>query len=212
MTEARPDSSLLQAAGKLRDYLIIVIRHRLPFLYPLLEGGNNLYCSIRFGGFKGGLRRRAWEGSQPGGSLRVLGEDDAPALVALIEGGSEQSRSLFTPHQIDENTFRQLIRAPYYLAVGYHLGGELAGYAFLKLYFPKKAFAGYFVADNQQGKGIGKQLFRVIREIAGEAGFDLYTHVKEENIASMRISPGYVVHQRIPGGYLVLKHIYRKEP
>lgn len=129
-----------------------------------------------------------------------------PQLVGLIQNASVTSQTFFQPHTIDEITFRQLLQAPYYLAIGYFCATELVGYVFVRLYYPKKAFAGYLVSDSYQGKGIGKHLFRVIKSIIHDAGFDLYTYVKEDNLASIRISSDFVVDQEIPGGYLVLKH------
>lgn len=206
MTEAPRPYSPLQAAARVRDFLIIMIRHKLPLLYALLDWGNRAYGELFFRGFKRSLARSAWEGKRPGEAVRVLGEGDIPELLAMLRAASEPSRTLFQPHEIGESTFRGLLRAPYYLAVGYFIEGGLSGYAFLRLYFPRKAFAGYFVADSQQGKGIGKHLFNVLREIVGGTSFDLYTYNKEENLASIRVSSGYAIEQRMPGGYLVLKH------
>lgn len=206
MTDAARPYAPLAAAARLRDYLIIMIRFKFPFLYTLLDWGNNVYGKLFFRRFKRTLHRTSWEGRRPAEEMRVLGEGDIPALLAIIEAASECSRGLFRPHEISAKTFRELMRAPYYLAVGYFIDGELSGYAFLRLYFPKKAFAGYFVADAQQGKGIGKRLFNVLKEIVGGTSFDLYTCNKEENLASINVSTDFTIEQRMPGGYLVLKH------
>jgi GNAT superfamily N-acetyltransferase len=206
MTDGTQSTGWLKRIEKFRDFLIIMIRHRLPMLYSLLSTLNNLYCRVFFRYFKNNFVHREWEGVRPGDTVRVLAVQHAPQLVALIQSASEASKSFFQPHAIDKTTFSQLLQAPYYLAVGYFCATELVGYVFIRLYYPKKAFAGYFVSDLQQGKGIGKHLFKIIKAIARESGFDLYTYVKKNNLASIHISSDFVVEQNIPGGYLVLKH------
>ena len=206
MTEMNQYISWVHSIGKVRDFLIIMIRHKVPLLYAFLDFVNRLYGSIVFRGFKRSLLKDSWEGVRLGDTVRILTENDIQALIEIINGASEKSKELFKPHAITDKTFRQLMRAPYYLAVGYYLSGKLAGYAFLRLYFPRKAFAGYFVADKHQGKGIGKHLFNILKSIASETTFALYTYNKEENLASIHVSPDFTVEQRMPGGYLVLKH------
>jgi hypothetical protein len=211
MIEKNPHFSWLDHIGKARDLLIIIIRHKLPFLYAFLDLVNKIYGHIFFRGFKKAIKRNSWEGLHTEDTVKVITENDVSQLVTLVQSASEKSRNLFNPHEISEDNFRQLIRAPYYIAIGYFTSGNLTGYAFIKLYFPRKAFAGYFVADTQQGKGIGKHLFKILQSIANETSFELYTHVKEENLASIRVSSDYVIQQKIPGGYLVLKHIADKK-
>jgi L-amino acid N-acyltransferase YncA len=127
--------------------------------------------------------------------------------MTLVTSGSRRSQQLFTPHEMTAKVFRRLLNASYYLAIGYRRSGQLAGYAFIHLYFPRRAFAGYFVTDAFQGMGIGKHLFGILRQIAGANKIPLYTYVHEDNQASVRISPDYVIEQRVPGGFLVLRHL-----
>jgi len=210
MSDGTQPTGWLKDIGKFRDFLIIMIRHRLPVLYALLSSLNNLYCRFSFRQFKNNLARFEWEGIRPDDAVSVLTVQHAPQLVGLIQNASATSQSFFQPHTIDEITFRQLLQAPYYLAIGYFYATELVGYVFVRLYYPKKAFAGYLVADSYQGKGIGKHLFGVIKSITHDAGFDLYTYVKEDNPASIHISSDFVVDQKIPGGCLVLKHVNKR--
>ena len=48
--------------------------------------------------------------------------------------------------------------------------------------------------------------------VAAETTFTLYTCNKEENLPSIRVSSDFVVEQKLPGGYLILRHaVPRKE-
>jgi GNAT superfamily N-acetyltransferase len=187
-----------------------MIRHKLPFLYAILDLLNKIYGHIFFRGFKRSLSQHTWEGVHPNDTVEILTERDIPLLLSLTLNASEESKSFFKPHAMTDKTFLRLMRAPYYIAVGYKKSGELVGYAFLRLYFPEKAFAGYFVSDIHQGKGIGKYLFRIIKSISNETAFALYTYVKEDNHASMHVSSDFIIEQRMPGGYLLLKHVDKK--
>lgn len=212
MTEKRSCISWVHHIGKVRDFLIIMIRQNFPFLYAFLDSMNNIYGHIFFRGFKKSLKRHSWEGIYPGDTVEIITENDVARLVALIQSASEKSKSLFNPHAINEDTFKQMIRAPYYLAIGYYISGELSGYAFLKLYFPWKAFAGYYVADAHQRKGIGTHLFKILKSVISETTLTLYTFVKEENFASIHVSSDFIIEQKMPGGYMVLKHLVNKKP
>jgi hypothetical protein len=212
VTENKQHISWIRPLGKVRDFLIIMIRHKLPFLYRFLDLVNNIYGQIFFRSFKRSLSQYAWEGLKPSDMVEILTEKDIPRLLALIRSASEESKRFFKPHAIAENTFSRLMRAPYYLAVGYKVSGDIVGYAFLHLYFPGKAFAGYFVTDANQGKGIGKHLFKILNDITNKTKFPLYTYVKEENLASIRVSSDFIVEQRVPGGYLMIQHTRNNEP
>jgi len=189
-----------------RDFSIIMIRHKLPFLYLLLELLNEIYGHIFFRDFKRSLSQHVWKGIHPNERVDILTAKDIPMLLSLFRSTPDESTNLFRPHALTEKRFQQLMRAPNYLAVGYCVAGELVGYAFLRLYFPKKAFAGYFVKYAHRRKGIGKFLFGVIKNISRETSFALYTYVKEENYASIRVSSDFIVEQRMPGAYLLLRH------
>lgn len=210
MIEKERHIAWIAAIGRLLDFCIIMIRHKLPYLYTVLDLMNATYGHIFFRRFKWSLSQRTWEGIYPNDTVAILTENDISRLLSLIRSATEESKSLFKPHAMTEKTLLRLMCAPYYLAVGYQISGELVGYAFLRLYFPKKAFAGYFVSDIHQGKGIGKHLFRIIKRISSETAFALYTYVKEENRASMSVSSHFIIEQRMPCGYLLLKHVNKK--
>ena len=99
---------------------------------------------------------------------------------------NEEFDKFFKPHSFDERTFRRLMGNGSYLFVGAYDGDSLVAYSFVRLFVNKLAFRGYIVDSNYQGKGISKQMGKIMTDIADEIGFRSFATISKENVASLQ--------------------------
>jgi len=106
---------------------------------------------------------------------RPLRAGDGPKLQAFNAGLSPQSRGFFLPNAYDVASVARMIeRAESGMDLTYILlaGEEVAAYFFLWEYADAIPILGIGIADAWQGRGLGKQLMRILIDDAREAGRD----------------------------------------
>lgn len=112
---------------------------------------------------------------------RRLRAGDGPKLQAFNAGLSPQSRGFFLPHAYDDATVARMIeRAEQGLDLTYIVlaGEEMVAYFFLWEWQDPIPILGIGIADAYQGRGLGKQLMRILIDDAravGRDGIDLTT-------------------------------------
>jgi len=106
---------------------------------------------------------------------RRLLAGDGPKLQAFNAGLSERSRGFFLPHAYDDATVARMIeRAERGTDLTYIVaaGEEAVAYFFLWEYADPIPILGIGIADAWQGRGMGKQLMRILIDDARQAGRD----------------------------------------
>ena len=155
--------------------------------------------------------------------LRLVREDDAPAVLALFQQLSERSlyyRFMMVPH-LDLPQVQRLLavddRSQVLLIA--ERGGAPCGVAG---YYPdqrsaERAEVAFAVADSMQGRGLGTRMLERLAEIARERGiraFDAF--VLGENLAMMDVflQSGFTLTQGLEQGvfHVALDRRRRREP
>jgi RimJ/RimL family protein N-acetyltransferase len=111
---------------------------------------------------------------------------DAGRLSEFISCQPAGFDKFFKPYSFDEKTFKRLLGNGSYLFIGAFDGDRLVAYCFLRLFVNKSAFRGYIVDSNYQGKGISKQMGKIMTDFAAEIGFRSFATISKENIASLQ--------------------------
>ena len=134
------------------------------------------------------------EPSHPAGIIRLASPDDASALQAIYAYYVENTVVSFETVAPDVAEFRERIRDisrdfPYLV---YERDGAILGYAYAHKCFVRKAYdwdaeTTIYLASNQQGKGIGRALYRALVDILKLLEYrNLYAIIVSENIDSCR--------------------------
>jgi len=137
--------------------------------------------------------------SRDGRSLAVrrLTRADGPALQRFNAGLSPESRRLFLPHRYDDETVRKSLGRSADgedLALGLWDGERLVGYFFLWYFRRRVPLLGIGLADEYQGRGLGRPLMDIlIREAErnGNEGIELTTMQDNERAFALYRKAGF---------------------
>lgn len=161
------------------------IKSSCPWIWNVIEWCNGLMIRVFYGKRidEAVARNSAFVG---GYDYRRLTKIDAGRLSEFISCQPAGFDKFFKPHSFDEKTFRRLLRNGSYVFVGAYDGDTLVAYCFVRLFVNKSAFRGYIVDSNYQGKGISKQMGKIMTDFAAEIDFRSFATISKENIASLQ--------------------------
>lgn len=130
--------------------------------------------------------------------VRVLTDEDVPALQSFNEELSEQTRSQFLPHSYETKTVLQYCERNrldvdrIYVAT---LQNSIVGYFFLWDFKRPFPVLGIGIADDFQGQGLGKEMMRILVEdakTAGSKGILLTTVLSNEKAYQLYLKMGFL--------------------
>jgi L-amino acid N-acyltransferase YncA len=126
--------------------------------------------------------------------LRRLTTEDTPSIRAIFNHYVKTSFAAYPQRSLSEDDVRCMVdrcgNLPAYVART--LGGEVAGFAFMRPYSPHDTFSAtalvtYFVAPGHVRQGLGTVLLEALEKGARAHGVQhLLAHVSSENAASLR--------------------------
>lgn len=180
-----------------------------PWIWNVIEWGNGLMIRAFYGKrIDKTVVRNVVE--VDGYDYRRLMKIDAGSLSEFISRQPEGFDKFFKPFSFDETTFKRLLGNGSYLFIGVFDGDRLVAYCFLRLFVNKSAFRGYIVDSNYQGKGISKQMGKIMTDFAAEIGFRSFATISKENVASLQSQKAGAevrIVRELPDNYLYLEII-----
>ena len=169
------------------EKILIFIKHRLGFLWGLIEWGNGVVFSLFYAS---SLARHLPEQLQGEGrttvTFRKLQKSDAESLHALIHAQESSDLDYFSPHGFDLPAIRKQFRKRAFLMMGAFDGDRLAGYFFLRFFANRKCFVGRIIDSEYRGKGIGNEMNRIMYRTAWSMGFRCLSTMSKNNRAVMK--------------------------
>jgi len=193
------------------ERLAYFIKHRLTFLFPIVERFAALVTKIRYGkGRSEALAQATVEGflGDKPCVVRALKEDDAMSVSVLLNDAHEAHTEYFHPHKFDVASVRKVLRSSSFMTYGLFLDDRVIAYALLRLAPNGAAYIGRLVDEKFAGKGIGKYLARYLYWQAGTAGFRPRSTISQQNYASLKSHEsvaGYNVIATLPNDYLMIE-------
>lgn len=190
------------------EKILLYIKHNLKPLWKVIERCNEFALKIMYHKQLIELQNQYRNPIETnnGFHYRLITRDDVDKLYGLLSGLDEDHVKFFNPHGFTCDDLKQVLQSKHLLTFGYFYKKEQVGYFFLRLFAGKKAFLGYVVAPLYSGRGIGKDMVRVLCGIAGRLGWDAYATISERNIASLKLH-NYKVVKKLPNDYVLLKYI-----
>lgn len=195
---------------------LLFIKHNVPAIWALIDWLNAVLFRI----LHGGRVKKAAEGcisefTHERYRIRMLGEDHAEPLAALLAAQSEERVAFFHPHGFDRATILKLCRNPSFLMFGVFAGEEIVGYFFLRCFWNRKSFVGRMITEAHEGKGAGRVMNQILYNTAWRSGFRCMTTISKNNAMVMRAhagNPTYFVVRELPNDYILVEFDPAKAP
>ena len=193
------------------EKLLLFIKHRLRFLWGILEWGNSVLFKLSFSS----KLRRVYNAvfSEYKGSLityRKLEPAHSEALVELIEKQEKKDLEYFQPHGFALKDIRKQFNNHAFLMMGAFDQDDLVGYFFLRLFSNKKCFVGRLIDKGYRGRGIGQEMNQIMYRIAWQMQFRCLSTISKNNHAVMGAhakNRAMVVLKELKDDYLLVEFV-----
>ena len=197
--------------------LLLWIKHRLPWLWRLVDGLNAWLYRLLHAARMHGIADEVCEQARfDGYRARLLTRADMPALAGLLaRQGSERLRH-FKPHAFDEDALIRACRNPAFLMFGVFSDtaerseDALVGYFYLRCFWNRRCFVGRLIDHAHEGRGIGRLMNEVMYETAWQSGFRCLSTISKDNVRIMRAharNRAMVVLDELPGEMLFVEFV-----
>ena len=197
--------------------LLLWIKHRLPWLWRLVDGLNAwLYRVLHAARMRGVADQVCDQAEFEGYRARLLGQADLPALERLLARQGEERLRHFRPHAFDLASLVRACRNPAFLMFGVFCptaekaDSDLVGYFYLRCFWNRRCFVGRLIDCEYEGRGIGGLMNRVMYETAWQSGFRCLSTISKHNARIMRAhaqNRAMVVLDELPGEMLFVEFV-----
>lgn len=178
--------------------VLLVIKHRLPWLWAVVERLNTLVYGLLCRRDMQLQVKRAFANFELRGfEFRPLSDTDLHDLQSLIRSQGEERLRYFRPHGFDMASLKRMHTNSAFLMFGVFCGERLVGYFFLRCFWNRKCFVGRLIDEPYEGRGIGRVMNQILYHCAWWSGFKCLTTISKHNAAIMRS------HQRNPHARVV---------
>lgn len=193
------------------EKLLLFIKHRLVFLWQILEWINGLTFDILY---RRSLKRNTQKVFSQELNIdyefRKLYSKDAQALSELINHQKNEDLRYFNPHGFDLISIRKQFRKRAFLMMGVFEQEEMIGYFFLRFFANKKCFVGRVIDANYRGRGVGQLMNRIMYNIAWEMDFRCLSTISRNNKAVMKAhanNQSMIVLKELNNDYLLVEFV-----
>jgi RimJ/RimL family protein N-acetyltransferase len=162
--------------------LLIFIKHRLRFIWGIIEWVNNALFTLLFRSrLERVLAEVYGEIDSSRFTYRRLNDSDMHALWKMIDLQEPNDLNYFHPHDFDLKSIRKQIKKGAFLMMGTFDQDRLIGYFFLRFFINRKCFVGRLIDKEYRGKGIGNQMNPILYEIAWRMNFRCLSTISRNN-------------------------------
>lgn len=197
------------------ERIFIFIKHRLHFLWGIIEFGNDKIFSLLY---KNKLEQVISEINEEivahPYSIRKLNVFDAEALGSMIGRQAVTDLEYFHPHNFSTSAIRKKLGSESFLAMGVFDSDRLIGYFFLRLFANKRSFVGRLIDYHYRGKGIGLIMNKIMYETAWRMDFRCLSTVSRHNTYVMNAhakNPSMVIIGELPNEYLLIEFVRERK-
>lgn len=190
------------------EKILLYIKHNLKPLWKVIERCNELALKVLYYKQFTALedQYRDYIHTNNKFHYRLITPNDADMLYDLLSKLDKDYVKFFNPHGFNRDELKRVLKSKNLITFGYFYDTELVGYFMLRLFVGKKAFLGYVVSPFYSGRGIGKDMVRILYGIACSLSWDAYATISKNNIASIKLH-NYQIVKKLPNEYVLLKYI-----
>lgn len=191
------------------EYFFLFIKHRLSFLWKIIEWINGLLFSFFFNSRVEILLPLVFkEFTHPLYSFRRLDESDIADLHELCMTQRSSDLEYFSPHRFDLESLKMVLKNRAFLMMGAFDGEKLVGYFFLRFFVNKRCFVGRLIDRSYRSKSIGSAMNNILYETAWRMGFRCLSTISKNNRAIMRAhskNNSMIVQKELKNDYLLVE-------
>jgi hypothetical protein len=189
----------------------LYIKHRLPFLWRLIEYFNGMVFQAFYRKRMLAAAHKAIDGeSLQVFQFKILDPSNSHQVAASLAEQPPERLSHFKPHGFDLGSIERQFNNPAFLMFGAFSEGRLVGYFFLRCFANRRCFVGRMIDHRHDGLGIGRSMNRIMYQTAWNSGFRVFTTVSKENqmvIRSHSRNPAAKVIKELPNDYLLIEFL-----
>ena len=144
----------------------------------------------------------------------MLSKNDLPVLSIMLNTHDPVQIKFFEPHKFDLKTLERLFSNPSFFMFGVFDNDKIVGYFFLRCFLNKKSFMGRIVDMPYQGKGIAKNMARILHNFAWESDFRIFSTISKSNFKSLKSQLAvcnYKTIELLEDDYLLLEYLKSEE-
>jgi RimJ/RimL family protein N-acetyltransferase len=193
------------------ERVLLFIKHRLGFIWGIIEKINAWGFTLLYGKRLGQLTREVFEKvTLPAYEFRELEWKDLESLRDLLAAQVSEDLEYFKPHSFDLESLRKQKRNSAFLMMGVWDGPEMIGYFFLRFFVNRKCFVGRLIDKDYRGKGIGREMNTIMYETAWNMKFRCLSTISRNNKAVMQAhskNQALVVLKELDNDFLLVEFI-----
>lgn len=191
--------------------ILLYIKHNLPGVWKLAEMVNGaLFRLLHERRFNVAVRQVLDDSPVSEYTYRLLQPDDLKTLETLLLNQTPERVEYFKPHAFNYKSLLNVYNNPAFFMFGVFKGEDLAGYFFLRCFWSKKCFVGRIIHPDYEGKGIGKEMNRIMYNTGWMTGFRVLSTISRNNklvIRSHSGNPYMVVLKELKDNYMMVEFL-----
>lgn len=195
--------------------LLLFIKHHFPLLWQVTEKLNGLLFHILHGRrFERIIPEVLEKSILQEYSFRRLQSDDLHLLTLLLSNQTPERMRYFKPHSYDYRTLLKVHGNPAFFMFGAFINSQLVGYFFLRCFWNKKCFVGRLIDEAWEGKGIGREMNRIMYNIGWGADFRVLSTISKNNNMVMKShanNPAIVILKELQNDFLLVEFLPQKQ-
>lgn len=193
---------------------LLKIKKRYPQLWNIVENINGIFFLFLYHKRIHACLKQNLEKIKDNYSYRFLENADLNALQYFFSTQDKDQFKYFKPHNFDMNTLKRLMKNPSFFMMGVFDDKKLIGYFFLRCFINKQCFTGRIIDISYQGRGISKEMGRILLHSAWESKFRVFGTASIENIrslASYKSIDDFKIISELENGYIYFEYLKEKE-
>jgi hypothetical protein len=190
---------------------LLYIKHHLPFIWRLAEQINGrLFCIIHKKRFEKVIQEVLGASCLNHYTFRQLNSQDLKSLETLLMNQPPERVKYFRPHDFDYQSLFKVHNNTGFLMFGVFNGDEMAGYFFLRCFWTRKCFVGRLIDKQYEGKGIGKEMNKIMYNTGWKSGFRVLSTISRDNSLVMRShanNPSIKILKKLKDNYMLVEFL-----
>lgn len=193
------------------EQIAYLLKQRYPRLFRCVEASAQALTCLRFGRRIADAQNHAsLEGSlnDAPASIRPLDPSDAEVLHEFLTNLPNPWLRYFQPHPFELTGLKKVLRSRAFMNYGLFVGGEMIGYALLKVAPTGSAFIGLLVHPKFGRLGLGKFIVAFLYWQSSLAGLKTRSTINRHNSASLKSHKAvseYEIVAELPNDYVMIE-------
>jgi RimJ/RimL family protein N-acetyltransferase len=192
------------------ERLFRLIKKNAPFVWQILENINGIYILFFMKKRIYNLNRCILSSQIPNSfnvQIKKCNIEDIHILYNYFSCMDDNDKVFFRPFPFSKNSLSHILKNASYLFYFVQSENKICGIFFLRIFFNKKAFLGFFVNRESRGRGLGKMIVNILVTASKNVALLLFSTVNKDNISSwiVHLKSGFKIETLLENNYFLLR-------